>query len=99
MLSADVVRLPCEYVMRRFLPFSGRVLTLCVCAQVLSSASSVQALMSEKSKCEGAMSGDAGVKEKWSFPTVGPVFSSPAVSKDGATIFVGSLGYVYALDA
>ena len=36
MLSADVVRLPCEYVMRRFLPFSGRVLTLCVCAQVLS---------------------------------------------------------------
>ena len=34
MLSADVVRLPCEYVMRRFLPFSGRVLTLCVCAQI-----------------------------------------------------------------
>ena len=33
MLSADVVRLPCEYVMRRFPPFSGRVLTLCVRVQ------------------------------------------------------------------
>ena len=63
--------------------------------------------MSEKSKCEGAKSRDAGVKEKWSFPTVGPVFSSPAVSKDGATIFVGAQFpepsgtgcKVYALDA
>ena len=36
MLSTDVVTLPCQYMMRRFLPFSGRILTPDVCAQVLS---------------------------------------------------------------
>ena len=41
MLSADMVRLPCEYVMRRLLPFSGCVLTPDVCAQVFLGVVSV----------------------------------------------------------
>ena len=41
----------------------------------------------------------AGTK-KWEFATGGDVWSSPAVSKDGTTIFVGSYdNKVYALDS
>ena len=41
-----------------------------------------------------------GGMQKWSFPTDGAVTSSPAVSNDGTTIFVGSHDTkVYALDA
>ena len=43
-------------------------------------------------QCEMAESGggDAGVKLKWAFQTGGEVWSSPAVSSDGATVYVGS---------
>ena len=38
--------------------------------------------------------------QKWSFPTGGSVQSSPAVSPDGATVFVGSHDdFLYAVDA
>ena len=42
--------------------------------------------------------GDAGVKLKWGFQTGGEVESSPVVSSDGATVYVGSSDKkVYAL--
>ena len=48
--------------------------------------------------CWGSVRADPGERERWSFATGGYVYSSPAVSSDGATVYVGSWdNKVYAL--
>ena len=49
--------------------------------------------------CAHASSTTAGT-QKWSFTTGGEVASSPAISSDGSTVFVGSKDWkLYAIDA
>jgi len=43
--------------------------------------------------------GDGDLEPKWTYPTLGPVRSTPAISDDGSTVYVGSDdGYLYAID-